>query len=341
MRALAVAFAALAMAVPAAGGRANVQGRVAFLHGGNLIVLDLATGTQRVVLKHAGSGPVHWSGDGKLVSAGGRIVGGPSLPTADLAWAQNGETAAYKTKAGAVELWAPGRGSRTILPAAWGATSFVWGPNGRLALGRSVCRVPCGVPRHQEVWIWDAGKLKLVAGPLRGVQRPLIAGWTAEGRVLWWSDPQDSASIAADGLFLYANRTRIAGTLVFPDYVVRCRSHLTLAAGGDRYTTHGKRIVLDGRDVSHDPSRSWVSPACSKNGSTLVAAAGRSWEESLIGREHRAIWRLRPTRSSRTRRPAGRTRTRTCSATARCSSSARIRLRASVTAIGTRPSWGN
>src|SRR5207253_1857990 len=54
---------------------------VAFLHRGNLVVLDVATRTARIVLRHAGTGPVHWSGDGRFVSVGGRVAGGPTFPT--------------------------------------------------------------------------------------------------------------------------------------------------------------------------------------------------------------------------------------------------------------------
>jgi Tol biopolymer transport system component len=78
-----------------------------------------------------------------------------------------------------------------------------------------------------------------------------------------------------------------------------------VAAGHDRYAMHGKRIVFDGRDVSRDPSRSWVSPSCSPDGATLVAAASRNTTPPRIGREHRAIWQLRPARKPLTSPPAG------------------------------------
>ena len=146
--------------------------------------------------------------------------------------------------------------------------------------------------------------LRRVAGPLRGVATPIVSGFAPDRRVLWWPDYQHSASIQADGLPLYANQARIAATLVFPDFVVRCGRHLAFVAGGDRYTTHGKRILFDARDVSDDATRSWVSPSCTANGE-LVAAAGRNWEESRFGMEHRAIWRLLPTRSQLTHAPAG------------------------------------
>jgi hypothetical protein len=123
--------------------------------------------------------------------------------------------------------------------------------------------------------------------------------------VLWWDDPYSSASIAADGLPLYANGVELTQTLVFPDYVAHCGSHLAIAAGNDRYTTHDKRILLDGRDLSRDASLSWVSPACNSSG-VLVSAAGRNWVESPIGHgERRSIWELEPRRVRLTHPPTG------------------------------------
>ena len=300
MRALAVALATVALALPAAG--AGGDAKIAYVLGKRATIVYLGSPLrQPIVLTRAG--PPRWSGDGRLLSIGGWVVGRARLPAAQLFWAPSGETAAYQTRDGSVLLWTP-RGSRTVVPATWGATSIAWGPNGKLALGRSVCHVPCGVPRHQEVWIWRSGSLERVAGPLSGVFRPIVAGFAPDGRVLWWPDEQGSGSIAADGLPLYANRSRITKTLVFPDFVVRCGRHLAVVAGGDRYTTHGKRILFDGRDVSDDATRSWVSPSCTANG-RLVAATGRNWEEDPIGAEHRAIWRLLPTRRQLTQPPPG------------------------------------
>jgi hypothetical protein len=302
MRVAAVAAAALALAAPAAAS----PGEAAFLHDGRLVVVDLATHARRVALGRA-QGPVRWSGDGRLLSAGGQIVDGPLLPAAQLSWAPAGETAAFVARDGSVELWTPGGGSRTIVPAAWGARSLAWGGGGRLTVTRAVCRPSCGIPRHQEVWLWRAGRLRLVAGPILGrTVLPFAAGVAPDGRALWWADPEGSASLAADGLVLSAGRTPLATTLPFPEFVVRCGGRLALVAGRDRYTTHGKRILLGGRDLSRDRSRSWISPSCSADGTRVVAAAGRD-HEGRLGREHRAIWQLLPARRQLTAPPRGAT----------------------------------
>jgi hypothetical protein len=303
VRGLAVALTAIALVIPAAAAGTAPHQRVAFFKSGNLVVVDLASGQRSIAMRRVPGGPVRWSGDGNLLSSAGRIVAGPVLPTSQMMWAPTGETAAYQTKSGAVRVWTRSS-TTTVVPANWGATSLAWGPNGALALGRSICQKPCGIPRHQEVWIWRERSLRRVAGPLLGVVRPLVVGFAPDGRVLWWPDEQGSASLAADGLSLQANDSRIATTLVFPDYVVRCGRHLAIVAGGDRFTTHKKRIVFDGRDISRDYRRSWVSPSCSATG-VLIAAGGRNWEENRFGAEHRAIWQLLPARKQLTRPPAG------------------------------------
>src|SRR5581483_9929165 len=196
VRALAAAVVALVLATGAAAS-SRPPVRIAFFQGSKVVVVDPASGSRRVALAHAGLAALGWSGDGRLLSVGGRIVGGPRLPAASLLWAPTGETAAYLagSSGGAVDLWSPGRGTRTLLPAAWGATSIAWGAGDTLAIGRSQCHAPCAKPAHQEVWLWRAGSLRRVAGPLPGIQRPIVAGVDGRGRALWWPDPQGSASI--------------------------------------------------------------------------------------------------------------------------------------------------
>lgn len=259
----------------------------------------------RIVARHL-SGAVRWSGDGKLLSVGGRVVGGAKVsPGLELTWAPTGETAAYVTKHGGVILWTPRAGRRRILPDGWGATDLAWGPGGRLAIGRAVCRGACGKPTHTEVWIWRSGSARRLLGPLGDDSSPQPFAWS-DDRVVWWRWP-DSGSLAADGVALYADTDRLAPkVLQYPDYVAVCGRHLAVAAGGDRYAMHGKRILFDDRDVSRDRSRSWVSPSCTPEGK-LVAAASANTTPPRIGAEHRAIWQLLPTRRQLTHPPRGRT----------------------------------
>jgi hypothetical protein len=302
VRIAAVALVALALAGSAAGGSDNP--RVAFVRGGQLYVVDLTTNAApHVVLGHAALGPVAWSGDGKLLSDAGVIAGGPTLPTSRIAWAPTGETAAYQTADGALHVWTPGGGSKTIVRRTWGVRSFAWGPNGQIALGRKE-HPGEGVRAHQEVWVWQSGALRRVLGPLPGDTTPIVEGFAPDGRVLWWDDLFDSGSIRSDGLMLSANGQALGQTLVFSDFVSVCGSHLVFAQGRDRYTTRGKSIVYDGRNVSRDPTRSWVSPSC--NGNIVVASAGRSWWERRIGKgELRSLWELLPERKRLTHPPAG------------------------------------
>ncbi len=127
--------------------------------------------------------------------------------------------------------------------------------------------------------------------------------WDARGRVLWWEWP-NSSSIAADGVALYANNTKIASMLMYPDWVARCGRTLALAVGGDRNSLHGKSITLAGRDVSRDRTRSWISPSCGPDGSVVVASASRD-SQGPWGKEHRSLWQLLPKRRELTRPPAG------------------------------------
>jgi hypothetical protein len=293
VRVLAVALAVLSL------GSSTSSPKVAYLRGSTLFI------DGHVVATHV-SGAVRWSGDGRLVSVGGQVVGGPKLSSGfELAWTLTGETAAYVTAGGGVAVWTPTRGARVMLPDGWGATGLAWGASGSLAIGRAICHPRCGVPARSEIWVSHDGSLRRVVGP-RAVNRaqPVPLAWSRR-RVLWWAYP-NSASISADGVALFAGSTRIAFGLMYDDYVSVCGSHLAVAAGGDRFAMHGKRILFDGRDVSRDPSRSWVSPSCAADG-RLVAAASVDTIPSRLGREHRAIWQLLPSRKKLTHPPAGST----------------------------------
>jgi len=302
MRALAsFALGVALLAVPRTAA-VDSAGKLLYVHATRALIIYVGSPLREPILVKQ-SGPPHWSGDGRLISIGGWIVGRAHLPTTEVRWAPTGELAAYVTKAGGVSLWRPGRGRQEVVPDGWGAQTLAWSRDGSLALGRAVCHGACGRPSHKEVWVWRSGsRLRRVVNSLPGDQTPMPFAWW-RGRVVWWDWP-DSGSIAADGVALYANKRRVANALMYSDYATVCGAHLAIAAGGDRYAMHGKRILFDGRDVSRDPSRSWVSPSCLGTG-TLVAAASKNTVPNRIGREARSIWRLLPTRKQLTRPPPG------------------------------------
>jgi hypothetical protein len=276
--------------------------KIAFRNGSTVTIL-YANGFRQPI-DSPGNGAVSFSGDGRLVSIGGTIVGRVKLPTARVEWSPVGETAAYVTTRGGVATWSPA-GRRTLLRNGWGATTLAWNADGSLAIGRAVCKGACGRAIHKEVWVRNTGgTFSRIAGPLSGDQTPMPLAWWA-GKPLWWDWP-GSGSIAADGVALYDGTRRISYGLMYRDYVSVCRFSLAVAAGGDRYAMHGKRVLFNGADVSRDPTRSWVSPSCAGDG-TVVAAASQNTTPRRIGREHRAIWQLLPAHKQLTHPPAGAT----------------------------------
>jgi hypothetical protein len=81
-----------------------------------------------------------------------------------------------------------------------------------------------------------------------------------------------------------------------PDFLSWCGHRLVVAAGGDRYATDAKQLLLitprrRAGNLTHD-GLSWVSPSCAPSGRVVAASAGRSWIEPRFGLERRSIWLL-------------------------------------------------
>lgn len=290
MRVFALALVVCAVLVPSAS--ATRSGPELLVRYGNQVTL---VGRQTVT---AGPfRPLGLSGDGRLISVGGWIVGHVKLPTRTLAWAPTGERAAYVTTEGGIVEWTP-RGKRVLAPKGWGADwGVTWSRDGALAASRG-----------SELWVLRGGAWRRAIGPIAGPccpgggDIPVPFAWQGS-HILWWSWP-GSGSIAADGVWLYKDGTPLGTTLMYPDYTSVCGTHLAFVKGGDRYSTAGKSIVFDGRDVSHDPRLSWVEPSCTASG-RVVAAAGANTHLRNLTETHRAIWQLLPTRRKLTTPPWG------------------------------------
>ncbi len=298
-------------------------GRIAYLRGSELRLADLATCQDRVLARGA-RGPVRFSADGRYVAFGtGRVVsssGGPVLrllagaAPSSWAWLASGHRLAAVTRAGGLVLAEPGRRERPLLSDGWGAGQIALAPDGSLTVVRTVAFDPSTATYRQEVWrLSSAGfhprKVFTAGGDFAPVE---LAAHSPDGRwLLAWRRPGNSASLAADGLPLYARSVvqreemvlLTRSMLAYPDFLSVCRDRVVLAAGADRYTTSGKRLLValppraDGRawgmrDLSRDTSKSWVSPACSPDGRFVAAAAGPNRVEHRFGQEARSIWLL-------------------------------------------------
>jgi hypothetical protein len=293
-------------------------GRMAYVHGGSLHLLDLATCEDRVLATRARS-PARFSPDGRWIAFGaGAVVSARSgsvrraLTAHAWAWAPRGHLLAGITPAGGLVL-----GTRRLLPDGWGASDLAFAPDGSIVVVRS---------RRTRGSIW------ILVGPRRTPNQviafssgpPELAAvspiWVA-----YWVRPGASNSIAADGLPLEAKYfvsgargSQLAeATLLWPDYLTRCGRGLVFTAGADRYASSNKRLLAATpsttdrgwtiRVLSRDRTRSWVAPACSPDARWVAAAAGRH-RVGRFGREARSIWRLATRGSSRrqlTRAPAG------------------------------------
>ena len=82
-----------------------------------------------------------------------------------------------------------------------------------------------------------------------GTDALIVDGWWANGQGLFaWSDPRDSASLAADGLPLVSypldgKPATLATTLPYPSFAVPGLGGVTLVTGGDRYPWNAKTIA--------------------------------------------------------------------------------------------------
>jgi dipeptidyl aminopeptidase/acylaminoacyl peptidase len=324
-----VVLAALALALPLAGStsaaprascpRDGRLGAVAYLRAASLRVVDLGTCRSKVVVPRGAQAPVRWSPNGRWILFGGsRVVaatgGSPVRPlggrVTGLTWSSKGDQLAGITASGGVVVGRPGGSPRRLLPDGWGATAVRFDPDGGfLAVSRTVLgrRGNAGVtPLRQEIWVVNVAnkrRFTLYRVP-RGVAPPQLVGWSPDGLwVLWWSRLQRSNSLDADGRPLKAAPAGREGRLVtvvprmllYEDFLTSCGKRLVLTAGGIRSTTSGKQLLSvaiptwRAKNLAPNLAYSWVSPACSADGSQIAVAAGRTGEPRF-GRERRSLW---------------------------------------------------
>lgn len=289
-------------------------GAIAYLRDRALRVVDLSTGLDRSLAAGA-IGNVRWSPDGRWIAlgdgsvvaaAGGDICRPLGRPAVSWSWSPASDELSGVTASGGLVVGRPGVEPRMLLPRGWGAVGDpLFDPTGRfVAVGR-IRTDAAGIPVRGSLWIVD-----LATGRARELLRvgralPIVAGWSPDSSwVLWWDDVGFSASLAADGLTLRATSVDgsttervVAPVLVHPDLLSWCGDRLVVAAGGFRDVRSGKRFVTASAptwrasDLSRDPSRSWIWPACSPDGRWVAATAGFTPPpQERFGLERRTIW---------------------------------------------------
>ncbi len=299
-------------------------GRIAFTASRGLELVDLAT--CRVRLVHgAGATDPRFSPDGRWLAYvqpvdghPARIVvvrwsGGPARSPLGAgivawSWAPKGERL-YGIAGNGSLVTASAAGARRIVAAHLGAlttgTGFGLAPAGDRAV---VDRSSCGPSALGELDIIDLHTGDRTVA-LRSPGRFFIfAGWSPDGRwLLFWSEDQCSASLAADGLPLQTvpvtggRPVQVVGhMLAYDDFLSWCGERLIAAAGPSREANLGSALVQTGPPAWREHfiraagKLSWVSPACTPSGRMLASAAGPNNASGLFGLEHRSIWLLRP-----------------------------------------------
>ncbi|HXY79947.1 MAG TPA: hypothetical protein VEH55_01140 [Gaiellaceae bacterium] len=332
--ALAVLLTALVPAtshaeIPAACGaapafHAGPLGAVAYIRSGMLHVVDVSSRQDRALARISvpqyGTRPLAWSADGRWLSAGDLLIpaaGGrfcrPFAPgaglyggDADLDWAPHGDLLAATTARG-VFLLRPGGTPRRILPARWRADGF--SPRGTRIAAQGPLQT--NTPSLWAVDLAGGRRTLLYRAPTLHVGAPVLARWTPDGRfVVFWTDSEDSVSIASDGLPLLAvpagggPAVPLAAHVLFTrQFVVPCGSGRVLVASGfDRYVSAHKSLELfqegswSALDLSADPSHSWYDPSCAPDGSSILATATLTPgdEDGKIDSSARMVFLLAP-----------------------------------------------
>ena len=228
-------------------------GRIAYVRGTALHILDLGTCRDRVLVPRGASGPVRFVRGGRFVRYG-------------------------------VDRRVPVTGGKSTRVA---AEAGLRSPDGRLVADVLVERRP-GAPTGTDAITVNGRPIYTVHESYRrvpaGVPGPLaLFAWSPDSRwLLFYIDPMGSESLAADGIQLQAisvrggRPRRVVGMLRYPDYVTWCGRRLVATAGGDRLATENKRLVLATpplwyrRTLARSSTRAWGSVACSPNGERLV-----------------------------------------------------------------------
>jgi hypothetical protein len=193
-----------------------------------------------------------------------------------------------------------GSGPQLLLPADWGAGSFVWSPDGaELAIIRNERR-PDPIPQYEPQWrntLWHLGRhggltkifdSRSSSSSLYGVK------WSPDRRLSLWEIATTSNSIAADGAATSLHVVNVdtgatsdlgstLGSRAWAQWSVDGR--LAFVSGTGRETWGNKQLVV----LELDGTRRVVAGDLGRTGGASVAAIAPAWQP-IFGTPARLAW---------------------------------------------------
>ncbi len=285
-------------------------GEVAWIDSGTLVVVDLGTCRQAVVVSSGAAPPVRFSpdgrwlafGDGRVVSVAGGAVQQPfGSPVQAWEWSPAADVLAGVTPKGGVLIARPGSGPQPLLPDGSGVHHLAFAPDGRqLAVDR--------LGRGIQVLDVAAARASTVFQEPDPAKIPDVAGWSPDGRwVIYWRGPVTKGGGPLDAVPSSGGPwvNLYDPVLPYRDFLSSCGRQIALTAGAGQEVSVGKQIVLTGpptwafHDLTDDFTRSWFWPACSPDGRWVAATDTLNGKESANHTTPRGLWLLASDGSSR------------------------------------------
>ncbi|MCX7681119.1 MAG: DPP IV N-terminal domain-containing protein [Anaerolineae bacterium] len=272
-------------------------GKVAYIAGGDVWVMDLDTNQQVRLTRDGRNSRPRWSADGRWIAyqkgdqlwvvevSTGKEWPVSDKPVEEFAWSPIENRLAYLSAASGLVIWRIDQQSPLTLvenERTFTLTHFAWDPTGKW------------LAYEAEHGGWSLHKVSLDRASLTlytamdMASIPRLAGWSVDGRwLLAWIGPA-SAMAEADGLPLClipatggAPRCLEQKMLLYADWLSQSPSgQLALIAGGGRETWVNKRLAVVDPDslavhwLVDNVEQAPIQPAFSPNGKYLVYSAG-------------------------------------------------------------------
>jgi len=284
------------------------QGRLAFISQGLLYDLDGKTGQLKQLTESGQAASPSWSPDGQwlayvrvtdaqsgwgplwLVRSDGtrahQVQGLPG-PVGEFRWSPTADVLAVGQQKGIWLVSTRGKPEQLAVTVNW--PGFLWSPDGKF-LACSVT-LPWSDPVQRSDALYtvaaDGGRpVQRLTAPRAGIQ---LAAWWPDGQgLLYWLDPEHSASLQADGLGLWSLRLGestpkfLATGLTHPNWLsFSLRGRLLMVKGGLRIVWANKQLeTIDvatgtGEKLPNLTGNVAIDPSFSADGGRIAFVAAK------------------------------------------------------------------